>query len=163
MHLTTTSRHHPLRLSRPRRLALYCVGLGVWLSGALWLIFHYFLVRKTAFGPSPHPLEHWWLSLHGLFAFAALAMFGFLWGMHIVGGWESRRRRLSGSLLSVTSAILVATGYLLYYPPTDGSLPAIALLHWIVGLMAVIPFLVHRFWRGTARKRQHLSKGHNDH
>ncbi len=152
MHLTTTSARHPLRLTRKRRLALYGVGLGLWLSGALWLIFHYFLVRQTPFGPSPHPLEHWSLSLHGLFAFAALGMFGFLWGTHIVGGWESKRRRISGSLLFLTVSELAVTGYLLYYPPTEGSLPAIALLHWGVGLPTLLSFLIHRFWRGATRR-----------
>lgn len=157
MHLTTTSARHPLRLNQKRRFALYGVGLGLWLTGAVWLIFHYFLARKTAFGPSPHPLEHWFLSLHGLFAFASLAMFGFLWGTHIVGGWQSRRRRVSGSLLFLVLSALVLTGYLIYYPPTEGSLPVIALVHWIAGLFAALPFLLHRFWRGAARKRQRRS------
>lgn len=154
MHVTTPAARHPLRLNRKRRLTLYGVGLGLWLTGALWVVFHHFMARETAFGPAPHPLEHWFLSLHGLFAFAALAMFGFLWGTHIVGGWQSRRHRISGSILFAALSLLVLTGYLIYYPPTEESLPVIALIHWIAGLLAVLPFVIHRFWRGASRKRQ---------
>jgi hypothetical protein len=142
-----TTVRDPVRLGKRRRLAVYGVGGGLWLTGVAWLIFHYFLVRKTAFGPSPHPLEHWWLSLHGLFAFATLWMFGLLWGRHIVGGWKSGGRRVSGSLLFLALSVLTATGYLLYYPPNESLLPPVALLHWTVGLVLVIPFVAHRFLR----------------
>ena len=74
------------RLTQRRRWMVYGVGGGLWLTGILWLIFHYFLARETALGPSPNPLEHWWLSLHGLFAFATLWVLGLLWGAHIVNG-----------------------------------------------------------------------------
>lgn len=137
----------PVRLTKGRRLALYSVGIGLWFTGALWIVYHYFMVQHTAFGPSPHPLEHWWLSLHGLFAFATLWMLGLLWGAHIVGGWRSGRRRITGSLLLLIMVELTATGYLLYYPPSDDAVPTIALLHWVVGLAAPTPFVVHRFWR----------------
>lgn len=139
----------PVRLSRGRRLTLYGVGLGLWLTGVLWLVFHYFMVRQTSFGPAPHPLEHWWLSLHGLFAFGTLGMLGLLWAAHIVGGWTSGRRRITGSLLALTLVALTLTGYLIYYPPSEDAAPAIGLAHWIGGLAAPIPFLVHRFWRAA--------------
>jgi len=151
MHVTTPIRH-PLRVSRKRRFALYGVAGGLWLSGVLWLVFHYFLARKTSFGTAQHPLEHWWLSLHGLFAFAALWMFGLMWGVHIVGGWESSRRRVTGSVLFAALALLVASGYLIYYPPSEDALPVIALLHWGIGLAAILPFIGHRFLRGAARR-----------
>ena len=140
-----------VRLSRPRRLWLSGVGAGLWLTGALWLVFHYYMVRMTEFGPSPHPLEHGWLSLHGLFAFATLWMLGLLWGAHIVGGWTSGRRRITGSLLALALLELIATGYLLYYPPVEDSLATIAWLHWTVGLALPLPFLAHRFWRAGRR------------
>jgi hypothetical protein len=132
-------------------LGLYGVSAGLWLTGGLWVIFHYFVTRKTAFGPSPHPLEPWWLSLHGLFAFATLWMLGLLWGAHIVGGWRSGRRRITGSVLALVLLELTATGYLLYYPPNDDWLPPLALAHWAVGLLLPAPFLVHRLWRRFSR------------
>ena len=141
----------PVRLTKPRRLRLYGVGLALWATGALWLVFHYFMVSKTDFGPSPHPLEHWWLSLHGLAAFATLWMFGLMWGTHIVGGWQTGRRRITGSLLLLVLAELIGTGYLLYYPPGDDWVPTLAILHWAIGLAAPAPFIIHRFWARAAR------------
>lgn len=142
----------PVRLTRTRRLALYGTGTGLWLSGALWLVFHYFMVQQTAFGPAPHPLEHWWLSIHGLFAFGTLWMLGLLWGAHIVGGWRSGRRRVTGSLLLLMNAELTVTGYLLYYPPSDDAVSTVALLHWTVGLAAPLSFVIHRYLK-TQRRR----------
>jgi hypothetical protein len=139
----------PVRLTTPRRLGLYGVGAVSWTTGALWLVFHYFMVRKTDFGPSPHPFEHWWLSLHGLAAFAALWMFGLMWGAHIAGGWKTGRRRITGSLLLLVLAELIGTGYLLYYPPGEGWVPTLSVLHWAVGLAAPLPFVVHRLWAKT--------------
>lgn len=140
-----------MKLAHPIRRSLYVIAAGLWLTGALWLVFHYFLMRQTAFGPAPHPLEHWWLSLHGLFAFLSLWMFGWLWGRHIVWGWKAGRHRLTGGLLFGLLAELIITGYLLYYPPSDDSQAVIAVMHWTVGVGLLIPFFVHRFWRRTSR------------
>lgn len=142
-----------MRLTHPIRLTLYVISIGLWLTGALWLVFHYFMVQQTAFGPSPHPLEHWWLSLHGLFGFLTLWMFGWLWGRHIIWGWKAKRHRVTGGLLFLLLLLLVLSGYFLYYPPSDGSLPIIAVLHWSIGLSLVIPFLLHRFWRPSRKGR----------
>lgn len=142
-----------MRIRKELKFTTYVIGAGLWLSGVLWLIFHYFMVRQTAFGPQPHPLEHWWLSAHGLFAFATLWQFGLLWGRHIVGGWNSKRRRVSGSTLFVILLTLVVTGYLLYYPPTEESHAPVALIHWIIGLPIALVFVVHRYWRALAGGR----------
>jgi len=138
---------HPVRIARGRRWTTYTVGAGLWLSGVLWLIYHYFMQTKTMFGPQANPLEHWWLALHGLFGFASLWTFGLLWGVHIVGGWKSGRHRISGSLMFILLGWLIASGYLLYYLGEDTLLPTIALLHWAVGLALPLPFLIHRFAR----------------
>jgi hypothetical protein len=158
MKIATIPSRHPLRLTKRRRWALYGVGGGLWASGALWLVLHYFMMQETEFGPSPHPWEHWFLSLHGLFAFASLWMFGLLWSAHIVGGWKSARRRISGSVLFAGLAGLVLTGYLLYYPPSEESLPIVAIIHWGVGLAAVLPFLGHRFSHLVFRTRGQVAQ-----
>ncbi len=134
------------------RLTLYVVGLGLWLTGILWLIFHYFLMQQTPFGLEPHPLEHWWLSLHGLFAFLALWVLGWLWGRHIIWGWKAKRYRLTGGLLFVILVVLVISGYFLYYPPNDSVLPIIAVLHWSIGLAVLIQFLLHRYWHPSKKQ-----------
>jgi hypothetical protein len=131
---------------------VYASGAGIWLTGALWLLFHYFLASDGPFGPTPHPLEFWSRAAHGAFGFASLWVFGMLWGSHVVEGWRSRRRRWSGSLAFALFAWLVASGYLLYYLGNDGLISAVSLLHWSIGLATPLPFLLHRF-AGTAAKK----------
>ena len=61
-----------IRFAAPHKRALYAVFVLLWLSGALWLAFHYFLRVAAEFGATAHPLEIWWLRLHGMMGFAAL-------------------------------------------------------------------------------------------
>lgn len=132
------------RLTRARRLGLYAVGLGVWLSGGLWLLFHHFVRRTGPLGPGPHPLEWWWLTLHGAFGFTAIWTFGWLWSAHISRGWASGRRRASGGLLVGLLSGLTLSAYLLYYVGDEQLREPISLLHWSVGLLSPIAFAAHR-------------------
>lgn len=134
----------PVFLSRARKGTVYAVGLGLWLSGVLWLVYHYFKQQKTDFGPAPHPLEHWWLALHGLFAFASLWVLGMLWSAHIVGAWRTKRHRVSGGVVFGVLLTLITSGYLLYYLGSDEALSTVALVHWAIGVALPAPFLWHR-------------------
>jgi hypothetical protein len=149
------------RLSRRRRLGVYAVGLGLWMSGAFWLVFHYFVVHESQFGPSPHPLEPWWLKLHGAFAFAGIWTFGLLWGVHVVNGWSAGRRRRSGAWLVGILACLTVSGYLLYYLGDEQLRGIASLLHWSIGLACPLAFLVHRLvpHRAAAKSRRFHTSG----
>jgi hypothetical protein len=134
-------------LGRTRRWVLYIVGTGVWLTGGLWLLSHYFLVKQGEFGPTTNPLEPWWLKLHGAFAFAAVWVFGLLWGIHIAKLWPHKRRRSSGGVLTGIFALLILSGYLLYYVGDDRIRPLVSALHWVVGLACPVFFVWHRWHR----------------
>jgi hypothetical protein len=153
MHAPVQRSRDPIRLSATRRAIIYGVGAGLWLTGVAWLVFHYFLQRQTEFGTQPHPLEFWWRVAHGFFGFASLWTFGLLWGAHIVGAWQSRRHRLSGGLLFAILVWLIGSGYLLYYLGSDEAISTVSLLHWTVGLLLPIPFVVHRFIRRVLAER----------
>ena len=133
----------PLRLSRHRRLFVYTVGWGLWLSGALWLLFPYARMRKGEFGDTPHPLEPWWLRMHAAFAFMALWSFGLVWGVHIVAGWRTGRQRVSGSAAVAVLGWLVLTGYLLYYLTDDRWRDINGIAHWALGLAMPALFVLH--------------------
>lgn len=139
-------------LGRRRRWLLYLIGSGVWLSGGLWLVFHYFLVKQGEFGPTVHPLEPWWLRLHGLFAFASLWIFGLLWGVHISKLWPGKRKKWSGGLLTGFCILLIVTGYLLYYVGDDRLRPSVSKIHWISGLICPALFVWHRLHRKQRRE-----------
>src|SRR6185436_10928312 len=99
-------------LSRERKIAVYVIGIGTWLTGAVWLLAHYVLAENGPFGPAPHPLEFWSRVAHGAFAFAFLRLLGLLWNVHIPAGWRSSRKRWSGSLTFGIAGWLVVSGYL---------------------------------------------------
>jgi hypothetical protein len=122
---------------------VYSVCFGVWVSGSLWLLLHYFFVRQTDFGLTHNPLEHWSLVAHGALAFATLWLLGFLWGTHIVKRWRLRRHRKTGGVLFVVMGVLVLTGYLLYYVSGDQTRDVTAYVHWILGLAMPLSLLAH--------------------
>ena len=140
-----------------RRWIVYAVGFGVWATGCGWLVFHFFLRRQGDFGPEPSPAEPWWLKAHGAFGFAALWTFGLLWGVHIVAGWRSKRRRWSGALMFALFALLILSGWLLYYAGDDALRGAVSYAHWIVGLGAPALFLWHRRLKRQAGRHPDLS------
>jgi hypothetical protein len=129
---------------------VYCVCLGIWLTGVCWLIFHYFFTQQRAFGATHHPMEHWSLVAHGAFAFASLWLVGFLWGTHIVKRWRLRRHRKTGGTLFAAAFLLIVSGYLLYYLSDEEWRAIAAIAHWIIGLAAPLPFFAH--WLIRARK-----------
>lgn len=138
-------------LSRYRLLTVYTISLGLWGSGAVWLLLHHFFVQEGAFGPNPHPLEFWSIAAHGAFGFASLWLIGLLWSVHIPAGWRSLRRRWSGSLMFGGAAFLILSGYLLYYLGDADLRPILSVLHWTIGLACPVLFIAHRFARDPAR------------
>jgi hypothetical protein len=141
----------PIRFGRRHRRALYGVFLGVWMSGALWLLFHYFLTTPGAFGPAPNPLEKWWLRLHGLFAFATLVVTGSVLPVHARGAWQKNKNRATGVLMKSWMLWLAASGYALYYFSSEANEAWLPPLHWMAGL-ALPPLLWAHIRRGRARQ-----------
>jgi len=141
--------------SRPRwriRWTLYAIGIGVWLSGVLWWVFDHFLRQRSEFGPVPSPLQFWWLRLHAATALAAVWLFGYLCASHVLTTWPARLRRVSGVLFVAAFALLILSGYLLYYVTADRARTLIGDVHWAVGLCAPLAFLAHRGFRRSAQR-----------
>lgn len=154
--LLTRSRLQSVLLERFTRFGLAIVGTGVWLSGALWLVFHHWVGVEGEFGPRPSPWEPWWLTLHGGFAFGAIWLFGLLWGVHVLTAWPLSRRRVSGGLMVGTLIWLTATGYFLYYAGNETTRSVLAALHWGIGLGAPVLYVVHRWHAPNRRARKAL-------
>lgn len=151
----------PVRIGAAYRRTVNVIAAGVWATGVLWLVFHYFLRAPGAFGPEPHPLETWWLRLHGAFAFGVIWTLGLLSANHLLNGWASRRRRGSGTTLLAVAALLSLSGYLLYYAGGDLVRPAVAVLHWSVGLAAPLAFVWHRYLSTRGRGRSDFTDSAN--
>lgn len=138
------------RLPARREALLHAVIATLWLSGVAWLVFHHFVRMAGEFGELPHPLEAWWLRLHGAAVFVLLWLLGVLWPTHLLPAWRSRRRA-SGIVLATLLAVLTLSGWLLYYG-SEQARDAVSLLHWTVGLAFALPMLWHALrGRGSGR------------
>jgi hypothetical protein len=132
-----------IRLGPRHKKWLYAGFALLWLSGALWLAFHYFFRMEGEFGPEPHPLEAWWLRLHGLMAMVALVLVGSLAPNHIRLAWNRRKNHRSGLPMLALTVWLAATGYALYYFSSDDNAAWLPLLHWIIGLALPLVLVLH--------------------
>jgi hypothetical protein len=136
--------HH---LARWHRLSVYAVGALLLVTGLAWLALHY--VVGAGAGEMPHPLEAWALRLHGLAAFGGLFILGVLAAAHLPHGWRLSRRhrwahqRRTGLALCVLAAVLVLSGYLLYYFAPEAVRPSLGWLHAGVGVAMALAVALH--------------------
>ena len=127
-----------------QRRAVYSVGAAVWLTGAVWLIFKYFVTVTDEFGfQNPHPQQPLWMIAHAAVSLSGLWLFGLLWHHHIARGWEYRLRRSTGGTLFGLIAWLAITGCALYYIGDDTARSWTSLAHWTIGLGTLGAFLLH--------------------
>ena len=143
------AKSYSLLLSRNQRILLYVTAIGVWATGVLWLIFHFFLQTEGPFGLQNNPLEKIWLQLHAGFSFIAIGLFGLLWTNHIVRGWHMNWRRLSGGVMVAAIVVLIVSGYALYYVESQKLDDITSIIHWGIGLVALVLFLIH--WLSKSR------------
>lgn len=132
-----------IRLGARHRRLTYATFALLWTSGALWLAFHYFLRVEGDFGPEAHPLEAWWLRLHGLMAMLALVAVGSLATNHVRLAWKRGKNLGTGLPMLAMTAWLAASGYALYYFASEANEAWLPLTHWIAGLAVPLAGLVH--------------------
>lgn len=136
-----------MRLSTGHRRWIYWSGAALFTTGALWLMFRYFVRTHGQFGETAHPLEIWWLRLHGGCAMLVLIVLGSLLPVHVRRGWHLRKNLLAGWILGISALWLIASGYALYYVGNETTRPWISALHWLLGL-GTPGFLIWHVWRG---------------
>jgi hypothetical protein len=148
------------RLARWQIWLLTISGTVLWLTGAAWLLLHYYGQIEGEFGPESNPVEPWMLRLHGGALLPALLGFGGLFVVHMPKGWNDRRQRLIGLGLTSLIGLLILTGYLLYYAGDDGLRGWVSLIHWAIGLGVPAIFIWHYVSRNEAQRarRQQLKK-----
>ncbi|MFT5643624.1 MAG: hypothetical protein ACI83P_001171 [Janthinobacterium sp.] len=122
------------RLERWQRHALYACIAALTASGLLWLGAHYFMRPVTEFGESVSPFEPWAMKLHGAAAMALPFLLGTMLNSHIRRALRAARNTASGWTMVAALALLVASGYCLYYVAGETTRPVWSLTHWIVGI-----------------------------
>ncbi len=131
------------QLARWQLRLLVWSGGTLWLTGVVWLLLHYFGQQRGDFGPETNPAEPWMLRLHGLSMNFALLGIGSLLVVHVWRGWNYRSQRVAGAALSSVVALLIITGYLLYYASDEWGRPWISIIHWVVGIASAAVFFWH--------------------
>lgn len=132
-----------MRLQNGHKRWVFRVSYAVFATGVLWLVFHYLIRVKGEFGETAHPLEVWWLRLHGLAAFGSLLVVGSLLPVHVRTSWHQRRNLGFGIGLLSVAVLLIVTGYALYYFGGEELRPVISALHWVVGLVSALVMILH--------------------
>ena len=149
--MSTPSLHRPsrrkltasLRLERWQRQMVYLAVALLTISGAVWLLGHFFLRPQTEFGASISPLEPWSMKLHGAAAILLFFLFGTLLNMHIRLALRSRRNRRTGWMMLVMAAVLTLTGYCLYYFAGEQSRVFWSTVHWLLGVAFALGLVLH--------------------
>jgi hypothetical protein len=137
-------------MSAALRRVIYSTCTLLWVSGCLWLVIHFGFPSRTDFGPGPNPWEPAILRVHGWVAVASVFLLGLITAEHISDRWRRARNRVSGLSLASLAAVLVVSGYALYYT-TDRLHDVAAVAHEVFGFAAIGFALVH--WRRGVRLR----------
>ena len=151
----TTRRPETIRLGFWHQTTVYGATALLVVSGAVWLVLHFFMAVQGEFGETHHPLETWMLKLHGAAAMAGLIIYGSLLPIHIRRAWAIRRNIFLGIGLVVFMLLLTITGYLLYYAGGEETRPIISAIHWILGV--IVPALLT--WHVISGKRRSRAAG----
>lgn len=132
------------------RHLIYAVVALVAMSGLVWIALG-FAIHADDFTDPLRLWRHRALVLHGVVAYGLVWLVGSLLPQHQWGGWQARRNRGSGGVLSTALLLLAISGLLLYYPPQDNWRDASSLLHQAVGLLLLVLLPLHvalgRRWR----------------
>lgn len=142
-----------VRLSPRHERWTHAAVLLLSLSGAGWLLAHYFFRTHGEFGDLPSPAEAWMLRAHGAAAMLALVITGSLLPNHVQRALATHRNLASGLPLLALMALLTASGYGLYYIADETLRPTVSLLHWIAGLL-LPPLIIGHVIIGKRRKKE---------
>jgi hypothetical protein len=142
-----------LRLAPSLRRWLYGAGGAVLATGICWLILDRWGQRPTEFGLEPSPAAPWVLRAHGAAAMLVLLVFGAMIPLHLRRGWRARANRRSGAIIAASCALLVLSGYALYYAGGEELRRVAVLAHDVLGC-AIPLILFWHVWRGRVGRRR---------
>jgi hypothetical protein len=123
----------------------------VFLSGLLWIAAQQWLGDGATFGESASPWVPFSMKIHGAAAMAVLVVIGTLLPVHVRRAWNARRNRGTGATTLGLNALLIVSGYALYYLAGEGTRALTSLVHWILGLALPAVLVFHVLEARSAR------------
>jgi hypothetical protein len=146
--------HYRRRMPRGQRAAIYLIVGVLWVSGCAWLCLDQFAMQRGPFGNAPHPLEPPMLLIHGVASVASLYLFGWIGARHALRWWAGGLRRISGGMLAAILALLILSGFALFFLSSDAWQRYAAAAHDVLGVAVTLFALQHWFFgRRSARAR----------
>jgi len=144
------------RVRRVQRRLLYLTGLLLLATGAAWAVLHYVPDWLRIDERRAVEINAVLLKVHGAAAMASLVLLGMMLVEHVGAGWRGERNKTSGIAILALVAVLVVTGYLLYYAGGEELRQAASLLHLVAGVVLPLVIVFHALRLMLARRR-HLS------
>jgi hypothetical protein len=139
-----------MRMPRRARLAVYGMFGTLWLSGCVWLVLNQYFESRGPFGRTPHPWEPAILLVHGVAAILSMYVFGWISARHVRRWWAARMRRVSGGILAAGFALLVLSGFALFFVSDDEWQHVAAAAHDVAGL-AITGFAIQHWFFSRRR------------
>lgn len=143
--------------ARHRRL-VFAAGWLLLLSVVPWLLTTYL---GGAVGLDEHAarrVEVWALRLHGAAAMLALIVLGSVLSQHVGRGWRGGKNRATGGVVLGSCALLIGSGYLLYYGG-EATRDFASIVHQAVGAVATAALLLHSRKRRRRRVAEKAPQG----
>ncbi|HEX4697641.1 MAG TPA: hypothetical protein VH254_08210 [Candidatus Udaeobacter sp.] len=129
-----------IRLKRLQKYFLNAVLALIFLSGVAWAYWNYFVALPGDFETSA---KAWAMKIHGAAAMAVLVLIGMLLNAHVRFAWRAHRNRANGSIFLSAFAVLIITGYGLYYAGGERLRAWTSWIHLVIGLALPALLLVH--------------------
>lgn len=92
---------------------------------------------------------HIWRVWHGWSLPPFLIVFGVIWRVHILRGWNLKKNVLSGAIVLLVFIALTATGWTIYYSGSDDLQKMSSQLHTWLGIATTFILFLHAIlgWR----------------
>lgn len=145
MPATRSHSYAPRPMSRRIRSVVMIGSAVLWMSGIIWMVLHYAFPTHTEFGDTTNSWEPFTIRVHGMLALLMVFMLGWIGGTHVSVRWRQIKTHVHGLILLVVSAILLLSGYALYYVVDDTPRHLIGVTHEIIGVLVIVVALIH--WR----------------
>jgi hypothetical protein len=151
-------RRERVHLSRRHQAWVYG-SLGLLLvTGGVWLVARRWLGGAGELGEATSPLAAASMKVHGAAAMVALIVLGSVLPGHVQRAWKARMSRATGAVLLAANAVLIASGYALYYAGDEWLRAIASPLHWVVGLLLPVAMGAH-LWERRRLPAQTRSRG----